>query len=201
MSLKSFGDVLTALSPEKLEVLKAALRTHVELLSSPTSADRDADPVKADADLLLVQEMMRDMESSDSAPNAAPHDSCFGQAPGDDVWPRAIKVAVIASDSWGTPTFLMSEHVVTEEEYDNGEHYERAKEEAGEMEYEGPMSAFDSRDFASRQIGQLLAFFGRERQIPVDSPEIKAESSASAEVPDSDLPPDDSEDCQNQSPG
>lgn len=156
-------------SPEKMALVKQALQCLNDLLSSPTSADRDADPAQAEADLVLVQEMLRDLDSSGSVTAAVSGDAGVSQTSGDNVWPRTIKVAVIASDAMGSPTFLMSEHVVTQDEYDNGVHYERAKELAYDEEYEGPMSAFDSRDYASRQIGELLAFFGKENQTPVES--------------------------------
>lgn len=74
-------------------------------------------------------------------------------------WPRNIKVAVLATDSSGSPTFVTTEIQVTEEEYDNGAHYQRAKDYAYELEYEGPMFAFDSNDYASRQFSEMASFF------------------------------------------
>lgn len=50
-------------SPEKLQILERALSSLVELLGNSTSADRDADPAKADADIVLAKEMIRDVEA------------------------------------------------------------------------------------------------------------------------------------------
>lgn len=68
------------------------------------------------------------------------------------------KVVVLCSNSEGAPEFYTCTPKVTQEEVMNGEHYDRAKEEAEDNGYEGPMIAFDANDPAANQLGEILAY-------------------------------------------
>lgn len=69
-----------------------------------------------------------------------------------------IKMVVLATNSEGSPEFHTCSVEVTQEQYDNGDHYDLAKENADFNGYEEPMIAFDERDVAARQLGEILAW-------------------------------------------
>lgn len=66
-----------------------------------------------------------------------------------------IKMVVLATDSNGSPAFHTCQVEVTEAQYEQGEHYDLAKENASFNGYEEPMIAFDERDPAARQMGEI----------------------------------------------
>lgn len=57
-----------------------------------------------------------------------------------------IKVAVACSDSAGTPSFFITTVAVTQEEYDDGFHYELAQDDAIEEGFESPFVCFDESE-------------------------------------------------------
>jgi len=61
-------------------------------------------------------------------------------------------VIVLATDAAGSPAFHTCMLEVTREQYNAGEHYEMAKENAAFNGYEEPMIAFDRNDEAGRQM-------------------------------------------------
>lgn len=69
-----------------------------------------------------------------------------------------IKMIVLCTNSNGSPEFYTCSPEVTQEQIDKGEHYELAKENAKYNGYTEPMIAFDSRDAAARQLGEILAW-------------------------------------------
>lgn len=69
-----------------------------------------------------------------------------------------VKVIVLCTNSEGAPEFHTCTPDVTKAEYDNGVHYDLAKENAESNGYTGPMIAFDKADPACRQLGDLLAW-------------------------------------------
>ncbi len=71
-----------------------------------------------------------------------------------------IKVIVLCTNSEGSPEFFTREIQCTQAQYDNGDHYDIAKEAAKSEEgYEEPMMAFDEKDWAARQLNAELVEF------------------------------------------
>lgn len=68
------------------------------------------------------------------------------------------KVIVLCINSEGSPEFHACTPAVTHQEMIDGLHYERAKEDAKENGFEGPMIAFDGTDSAARQFGEILVW-------------------------------------------
>jgi hypothetical protein len=77
---------------------------------------------------------------------------------------------VIARDASGAPDIVHVRLDCTEQEMQEGEHYTKAIERAGELGYE-PMAAFDERDPAGRKMLSLMAFEGWKQQesVPGDA--------------------------------
>ena len=71
---------------------------------------------------------------------------------------KHVKVVVLCINSAGEPEFHTCTPEVTPEQYDNGEHYAMAKENAADNGFEEPMVAFDEKDGAARQLGEVLAW-------------------------------------------
>lgn len=67
-------------------------------------------------------------------------------------------VTVVCTSASGEPTLYMATVQVTEEQYQDGDHYDLAKEIAAENGYEAPMIAFDTRDEAAKQLAQVSEF-------------------------------------------
>lgn len=55
-------------------------------------------------------------------------------------------VTVVCHDSYGVPTLFCVDVQITEDGYNLGEHYDKAKEAAMEAGYEGPFVCFDSAE-------------------------------------------------------
>jgi len=53
---------------------------------------------------------------------------------------------VVAANGFDGPDLYFCKIECSQEQYDNGDHYERAKEAASDNGYEGPMVAFDQND-------------------------------------------------------
>lgn len=66
------------------------------------------------------------------------------------------KVVVLCTNSEGAPEFHTCTPQVTQEQIDDGEHYELAKQNAEDNGYSDPMIAFDATDPAARQLGEIL---------------------------------------------
>lgn len=60
-------------------------------------------------------------------------------------WEMIIK-CVVACQGFDGPTFTFVQVKCTKEEYNNGDHYDAAKEWAKSEGYEDPMVVFDHRD-------------------------------------------------------
>jgi hypothetical protein len=70
------------------------------------------------------------------------------------------KVVVLCRNSEGEPEFHSCTPAVTHEQLTNGEHYERAKENAAHNGYEEPMIAFDATDPAAKELRTLAEWLG-----------------------------------------
>lgn len=57
-----------------------------------------------------------------------------------------IKCVVAAHNGMGEPDFFFCLVECSEEQYDNGDHYDRAEELADAEGYEGPKVTFDEKD-------------------------------------------------------
>lgn len=66
-----------------------------------------------------------------------------------------INVVVLCTNSNGVPEFHTCAPAVTEEQYNNGDHYVLAKANAYDNGYEEPMIAFDAKDVAGRQLSDI----------------------------------------------
>ncbi len=62
------------------------------------------------------------------------------------------KVVILCHNSAGEPEFWTCAVEVTDEDIENGRHYELAKENAEYNAYEEPMIAFDADDQAAKQL-------------------------------------------------
>lgn len=71
---------------------------------------------------------------------------------------KHVKVVVLCINSNGAPEFHTCTPEVTPEQYQNGDHYDLAKENAAHNGYDEPMIAFDEKDAAARQLGEVLAW-------------------------------------------
>ncbi|WP_018079315.1 hypothetical protein [Thiobacillus denitrificans] len=71
-----------------------------------------------------------------------------------------IKVFVLCKNASGEPIFHAVELEVTQAEYDNGEHYEKAIEDAEEEGYEPPFEAFDQNDPAAKELAGMARLMG-----------------------------------------
>jgi hypothetical protein len=76
---------------------------------------------------------------------------------GEEIYPR---VAVLCRNSEGEPEFHTCTPAVTHEQLTNGEHYERAKDNAADNGFEEPMIAFDATDQAAKELRTLAEWFG-----------------------------------------
>ena len=68
-----------------------------------------------------------------------------------------VRVIVLCRNSEGAPEFHTCAVDVTAAQYNNGEHYELAKENAEDNGYE-PQLSFDENDPAAKQLGSILAW-------------------------------------------
>lgn len=79
-------------------------------------------------------------------------DSCQGD---ETMYP---KVVVLCRNSEGVPEFYTCAPEVTRRQFDDGAHYDLAKENAADNGYEEPMIAFDKTDAAAAQLGDILTW-------------------------------------------
>jgi hypothetical protein len=79
---------------------------------------------------------------------------CYGALPAEELEAKVVnpKVVVLCMDANGEPTFYTVAPECTLKQVADGEHYERAKNNAREDFYEDPMIAFDATDPAARQL-------------------------------------------------
>ena len=68
---------------------------------------------------------------------------------------KHVKVVVLCTNAAGEPEFHTCTPEVTQEQYDTGDHYDLAKENAADNGFEEPMVAFDQNDGAARQLVDL----------------------------------------------
>lgn len=85
------------------------------------------------------------------------------------------KVAVLCTNSAGSPELHTCTPEVTHEQMLDGMHYDLAKENAEDAGYAGPMIAFDATDSAARQLADVSAWFGG------DSNELRARETTPAD--------------------
>jgi tRNA-dihydrouridine synthase len=69
-----------------------------------------------------------------------------------------VKVAVLARNAEGAPAFFWTKVTVTDEEWNNGAAYDRAKALAAAKGYAEPMLAFELNDPAAHQLRNLADF-------------------------------------------
>ena len=70
---------------------------------------------------------------------------------------KSIKVVVLCENSMGEREFYTCAVNVTQEQYENGIHYDLAEDDAANNGYE-PKFSFDCQDYASKQLGEVLAW-------------------------------------------
>lgn len=71
----------------------------------------------------------------------------------------SVKVVVLCTNSEGSPEFCTHEVQCTKKQYDDGDHYDIAKNAAAKEGYETPMVAFDENDAAARQLDDKMVEF------------------------------------------
>lgn len=69
-----------------------------------------------------------------------------------------VKTVTACTNSEGSPDFTFSVIRCTQDQYDEGDHYEAAKDQAREDGYEGEMVVFDENDIANGPTW-LIGFF------------------------------------------
>jgi hypothetical protein len=84
-------------------------------------------------------------------------DAANVEQPGGEAHPatdglQTVKVMVLCTGADGSPSFYFCRARLTKEDYDEGKHYDLAKEKAASEGYEDPMMAFDESDNAGRQL-------------------------------------------------
>lgn len=95
-----------------------------------------------------------------------------------------MQVAVACVDASGTPNMPVFKVRTTQEEYDQGAHYHKAKDLAEEARYEGPFVCFDAAEYgpilsAARELGLVPQVVvvdmtdGQIHSIRCDTGEIK----------------------------
>ncbi len=72
---------------------------------------------------------------------------------------KFVKVAVLCRDSSGQTAIHTCTPEVTAAQYERGEHYEKAKQNAENNSFEGPMMPFDAADPAAKQLNETAAWF------------------------------------------
>lgn len=74
---------------------------------------------------------------------------------------KKVKTVVLAYHGSGVQEFVHLTVDVTEEMYDNGEHYDHAKKYAASQGFEEPMIAFDENDTAASDIKKLAEWLAK----------------------------------------
>ena len=80
---------------------------------------------------------------------------------------KNVKVIVLCSNSEGAPEFHSCAIDVTQEQYDNGDHYDLAMENAEDNGYE-PHKAFDQNDPAAKQLGDIFTWLQAQKQTSME---------------------------------
>ncbi|GIK74394.1 MAG: hypothetical protein BroJett021_33820 [Chloroflexota bacterium] len=97
----------------------------------------------------------------------------------------SIKMGVLAENSYGAPEIYTCTVVVSRREFDAGEHYDMAKEDARKHGYNEPMMAFCESDPAARLLVKDAKFFhGEATQLPVSPGDLADRLSAVGEALD-----------------
>jgi hypothetical protein len=78
----------------------------------------------------------------------------------ENVMPQLLypKVIVLCTNSNGEPEFHSCAPEATQQQIDDGAHYDLAKENAGFNGYSEPMMAFDANDQAAKDLPKLLGW-------------------------------------------
>ncbi|MBK3779874.1 hypothetical protein G3A43_06375 [Paraburkholderia aspalathi] len=71
------------------------------------------------------------------------------------------KVVVLCTNANGEPEFHSCTPEVTQQQIDDGVHYDLAKENAGYNGYSEPMMAFDAKDQAAKDLSQILGWLDK----------------------------------------
>lgn len=87
---------------------------------------------------------------------------------------KNITVFVLAENSWGEPELLAYDLSVSQEQYDNGEHYDMADAKAKESGY-AVKGTFDQFDMAGKQLLGKSQLYG-------DGPRFASEIGQSRDV-------------------
>lgn len=75
---------------------------------------------------------------------------------------KFVKVVVLCTNSNGSPEFHTCAIECSQEDVDNGSHYDRAKENASWNGFQEPMMAFDANDEAAKQFLSIYGWISRD---------------------------------------
>ncbi|HBP1590334.1 TPA: hypothetical protein L5U93_004768 [Pseudomonas aeruginosa] len=129
----------------------------------------------------FADEMRERMGMDDDAPTGRAVIPSTEPANGSEI---EMQVAVACVDASGSPDMPIFKVRITQEEYDLGIHYDKAKDLAEEARYEGPFICFDAAEYgpilsAARELGLIPQVVvvdmtdGQIHSIRCDSGEIK----------------------------
>ena len=129
----------------------------------------------------FIDEMRERMGMEDDAPTGRAVIPSTEPADGGEIEMQVAVVCIGASGSPNVPVFKVR---ITQEEYDLGIHYDKARELAEEARYEGPFVCFDAAEYvpilsAARELGLVPQVVvvdmtdGQIHSIRCDSGEIK----------------------------
>ncbi|URW83086.1 hypothetical protein NBV64_01620 [Alcaligenes sp. DN25] len=118
----------------------------------------------------FADEMRERMGMADEAPSGQAVVPSTEPADGSEI---EVQVAVACANASGSPDMPIFKVSITQEEYDLGIHYDKAKDLAEEAQYEGPFVCFDAAEYgpilsAARELGlvpQVVAVDMSYRQI------------------------------------
>ena len=129
----------------------------------------------------FIDEMRERMGMADEVPSGQAIIPSTDPADGGEI---EMQVAVACVDASGSPDMPIFKVRITQEEYDLGIHYDKARELAEEARYEGPFVCFDAAEYvpilsAARELGLVPQVVvvdmtdGQIHSIRCDSGEIK----------------------------
>ena len=129
----------------------------------------------------FIDEMRERMGMEDDAPTGRAVIPSTEPADGGEI---EMQVAVVCIGASGSPNVPVSKVRITQEEYDLGIHYDKARDLAEEARYEGPFICFDAAEYgpilsAARELGLVPQVVvvdmtdGQIHSIRCDTGEIK----------------------------
>lgn len=129
----------------------------------------------------FADEMRERMGMADEAPSGQAVIPSTEPADGSEI---EVQVAVACANAYGSPDVLVFKVRITQEEYDLGIYYDKAKGLAEDARYEGPFICFDAAEYgpilsAARELGLVPQVVvvdmtdGQIHSIRCDSGEIK----------------------------